>query len=179
MGRKWYEDGKLLKKKNTFTDFIACAEHLLEKNYGSPDKLCIGGSSAGGLLMGAVMNMRPDLFKVVIARVPFVDVLTSMLDDSIPLTTVEFEVCKHQWASVLQDQDIAPCIMLHEQHGKSHIKFVLCGLFACLCRNGVIHIKKSITITSNLILQWIMYVPCASTALFLIQGHFNWRQTLM
>ncbi|KAH7293575.1 hypothetical protein KP509_28G031500 [Ceratopteris richardii] len=91
MGRKWYEDGKLKKKKNTFTDFIACAEHLLDKRYGSQDKLCINGRSAGGLLMGAVLNMRPDLFKVVVAGVPFVDVLTTMLDSSIPLTTAEWE----------------------------------------------------------------------------------------
>jgi oligopeptidase B len=92
MGRKWYEDGKFLKKKNTFTDFIACAEHLLANKYGSPDKLCINGRSAGGLLMGAALNMRPDLFKVVVAGVPFVDVLTTMLDPSIPLTTAEWEV---------------------------------------------------------------------------------------
>jgi oligopeptidase B len=92
MGRKWYEDGKFLKKKNTFTDFIACAEHLLAHKYGSTDKLCINGRSAGGLLMGAALNMRPDLFKVVVAGVPFVDVLTTMLDPSIPLTTAEWEV---------------------------------------------------------------------------------------
>lgn len=92
MGRKWYEDGKLLKKKNTFTDFVACAEHLLEHNFGARDKLCINGRSAGGLLMGATLNMRPDLFKVVVAGVPFVDVVTTMLDASIPLTTAEWEV---------------------------------------------------------------------------------------
>eukprot|EP00250_Pteridium_aquilinum_P010436 c19386_g1_i1 orf=41-2374(+) len=91
MGRKWYEHGKLLEKKNTFTDFIACAEHLLKHNFGARDKLCINGRSAGGLLMGAVLNMRPDLFKVVVAGVPFVDVLTTMLDASIPLTTAEWE----------------------------------------------------------------------------------------
>ncbi|MCO5556010.1 hypothetical protein L7F22_009554 [Adiantum nelumboides] len=91
MGRKWYEEGKLLKKKNTFTDFIACAEHLLDHKFGARDKLCINGRSAGGLLMGAVLNMRPDLFKVVVAGVPFVDVLTTMLDASIPLTTAEWE----------------------------------------------------------------------------------------
>ncbi|KAI5075235.1 hypothetical protein GOP47_0009311, partial [Adiantum capillus-veneris] len=91
MGRKWYEDGKLLKKKNTFTDFIACAEHLLDQKFGARGKLCINGRSAGGLLMGAVLNMRPDLFKVVVAGVPFVDVVTTMLDASIPLTTAEWE----------------------------------------------------------------------------------------
>jgi oligopeptidase B len=91
LGRAWYEDGKLLKKKNSFTDFIACAEHLVEQNYTSPAHLFVMGGSAGGLLMGAVINMRPDLFKGVIANVPFVDVVTTMLDESIPLTTGEFQ----------------------------------------------------------------------------------------
>ncbi len=79
MGRYWYDDGKLFHKKNTFTDFIACAEHLIAEKYTSSDKLVISGASAGGLLIGAVTNMRPDLFKVVIAQVPFVDVLNTML----------------------------------------------------------------------------------------------------
>lgn len=92
MGRKWYEDGKLLKKKNTFTDFIDCAEHLIKNKYCSKEKLCINGRSAGGLLMGAVLNMRPDLFKAAVAGVPFVDVVTTMLDPTIPLTTAEWEV---------------------------------------------------------------------------------------
>ena len=92
MGRQWYEDGKLLKKKNTFTDFIACAESLIDLKYCSKEKLCVEGRSAGGLLMGAVLNMRPDLFKVVVAGVPFVDALTTMLDPTIPLTTSEWEV---------------------------------------------------------------------------------------
>lgn len=91
MGRHWYENGKFLKKKNTFTDFIACAEYLLDNKYGSKEKLCIEGRSAGGLLMGAVLNMRPDLFKIAVAGVPFVDVLTTMLDPTIPLTTAEWE----------------------------------------------------------------------------------------
>ncbi|KAI4980558.1 hypothetical protein ZWY2020_021043 [Hordeum vulgare] len=91
MGRKWYEDGKLLKKKNTFTDFIACAEHLMKSKYCSKEKLCINGKSAGGLLMGAVLNMRPDLFKAATVEVPFVDALTTMLDTTIPLTTAEWE----------------------------------------------------------------------------------------
>jgi len=91
MGRYWYEQGKLLNKKNTFTDFIACAEHLIAEKYTSSDKLAIYGGSAGGLLMGAVTNMRPDLFKVVIAKVPFVDVINTMLDSSIPLTAIEHE----------------------------------------------------------------------------------------
>jgi oligopeptidase B len=91
LGRWWYEDGKLLKKKNTFTDFIACAEHLVANQYTSPDKLFALGGSAGGLLMGAVLNMRPDLFKGVVASVPFVDVVTTMLDESVPLTTSEYD----------------------------------------------------------------------------------------
>ncbi len=91
MGRQWYEDGKLLKKKNTFTDFIACAEYLIAQKYTSPEHLYCMGGSAGGLLIGAVVNMRPDLFKGAIAQVPFVDVVTTMLDESIPLTTGEFD----------------------------------------------------------------------------------------
>ncbi|KAJ4778388.1 Prolyl oligopeptidase family protein [Rhynchospora pubera] len=91
MGRKWYENGKLTSKKNTFTDFITCAEYLLEKKYGSPQKLCIDGRSAGGLLISSVVNMRPDLFKAAILGVPFVDVVTTMLDPTIPLTTSEWE----------------------------------------------------------------------------------------
>jgi len=91
MGRAWYEDGKLLKKKNTFTDFIACAEHLAAAGYTNPAKLFAEGGSAGGLLMGAVVNLRPDLFKGVIAAVPFVDVMTTMLDPTIPLTTSEYD----------------------------------------------------------------------------------------
>lgn len=95
MGRKWYESGKLLCKKNTFTDFISCAEFLIEKKYGCKDKICINGRSAGGLLVGAVMTMRPELFTVAVAEVPFVDVVTTMLDESIPLTTSEWEVRLH------------------------------------------------------------------------------------
>ena len=91
MGRHWYENGKLLKKKNTFTDFISCAEHLINEKFTNPGKLFAEGGSAGGLLMGAVINMQPDLFKGVIANVPFVDVMTTMLDESIPLTTGEFD----------------------------------------------------------------------------------------
>ncbi len=91
MGRQWYEDGKLLKKKNTFTDFIDCSEFLIQEKYVSPDKLFAMGGSAGGLLMGAVVNMRPDLYKGVVAAVPFVDVITTMLDSSLPLTTMEYD----------------------------------------------------------------------------------------
>jgi len=91
MGRSWYEQGKLLNKKNTFTDFIACAEHLILERYTSPDRFVITGGSAGGMLIGAVMNMRPDLFKAVVADVPFVDVLNSMLDSSFTRNVLEFE----------------------------------------------------------------------------------------
>lgn len=90
-GRQWYEDGKLFKKKNTFTDFIDASEFLIKSKYVSKDKLFARGGSAGGLLMGAIINMRPDLYRAVIAQVPFVDVITTMLDDSIPLTTREYD----------------------------------------------------------------------------------------
>lgn len=91
LGRNWYDSGKLMQKKNTFTDFIACAEHLIATGHTTNNQLFAMGGSAGGLLMGAVMNMRPDLFKGIIAAVPFVDVMTTMLDDSIPLTTGEYD----------------------------------------------------------------------------------------
>lgn len=91
MGREWYEQGKFLNKKNTFTDFISCAEYLISEGYTSPDNLAITGGSAGGLLIGAVTNMRPDLFKVVIADFPFVDALNTMLDPTIPLTILEYD----------------------------------------------------------------------------------------
>lgn len=90
MGRHWYEDGKMQHKMNTFTDFIACTEKMIADGYAAKDRIYMMGGSAGGLLMGAVMNLRPDLYKGVIAAVPFVDVLTTMLDDSIPLTTGEY-----------------------------------------------------------------------------------------
>ena len=91
MGRSWYEDGKLLNKKNTFTDFIAAAEHLAAEGYADPDRIYAMGGSAGGLLMGAVFTMRPDLWDGIVAQVPFVDVVTTMLDASIPLTTFEWD----------------------------------------------------------------------------------------
>jgi oligopeptidase B len=91
LGKKWHDEGRMLKKKNTFSDFIAAAEHLVAQKYTSRDRLSIMGGSAGGLLMGAVANMRPDLFKVVVSHVPFVDVINSMLDETLPLTVGEFE----------------------------------------------------------------------------------------
>jgi oligopeptidase B len=95
MGRQWYDDGKMLKKKNTFNDFIDVADELVRLRYTSPDRLVANGGSAGGLLMGAVVNMRPDLFRAVAADVPFVDVINTMLDASLPLTAQEWE----QWGN--------------------------------------------------------------------------------
>jgi oligopeptidase B len=89
-GRTWYDDGKLLKKKHTFEDFVAVAESMVRRRYTAPDRLVIQGGSAGGLLMGAVTNMRPDLFKAVVTQVPFVDVINTMLDSSLPLTVQEY-----------------------------------------------------------------------------------------
>ncbi len=100
MSRYWYDDGKLLKKKNTFRDFIASAEELIAQKYTSSDRLVISGASAGGLLMGAVTNMRPTLFRAVIAKVPFVDVINTMLDASIPLTVTEYE----EWGNPQEQQ---------------------------------------------------------------------------
>jgi oligopeptidase B len=91
MGRPWYDDGKLLKKKNTFTDFIACGEHLVEQGWADSERLYAMGGSAGGLLVGAVLNMAPNLWDGAVAQVPFVDVVTTMLDDTIPLTTSEYD----------------------------------------------------------------------------------------
>ncbi|MGQ4647980.1 prolyl oligopeptidase family serine peptidase [Lyngbya aestuarii] len=91
MGYKWYKQGKFLQKKNTFTDFIACAEHLIARKWTASDRLAISGGSAGGLLMGAVINLRPELFEVVVAHVPFVDVVTTILDTSLPLSAMEWE----------------------------------------------------------------------------------------
>jgi oligopeptidase B len=91
MGRRWYEDGKLARKSNTFTDFVACADHLVAAGWTSHDRLAIRGGSAGGLLMGAVLNLRPDVAAVAVAQVPFVDLLTTMFDDTLPLTVIEYE----------------------------------------------------------------------------------------
>ncbi|MEY2567034.1 MAG: oligopeptidase [Actinomycetota bacterium] len=91
MGRRWYENGKFLHKRNTFTDFIAAAETLVEREYTTPERLVARGGSAGGLLMGAVANLRPDLFRAMVAEVPFVDVLTTILDESLPLTVIEWD----------------------------------------------------------------------------------------
>ena len=90
LGRTWYDDGKMLKKKNTFTDFVACADHLVKQGYCSRDRLAIQGGSAGGLLVGATLNLRPDLCKAAVLQVPFVDVVNTMLDETLPLTAQEF-----------------------------------------------------------------------------------------
>ena len=100
MGRHWYDQGKWLHKKNTFTDFIACARHLISEKYTSSEKLAVNGRSAGGLLMGAVTVRAPELFKVVVAGVPFVDVVSTMLDESIPLTVAEFE----EWGNPKEEE---------------------------------------------------------------------------
>jgi oligopeptidase B len=91
LGKAWHDDGRLKKKPNTFTDFIASAEHLLREGYGDPERVVIQGGSAGGLLMGAVTNLRPELWRAVLAKVPFLDVINSMLDETLPLTVGEFE----------------------------------------------------------------------------------------
>ena len=99
LGKTWHDDGKLTKKKNTFTDFIACAEHLIAEGFTAKDRLAIIGGSAGGLLMGAVVNMRPDLFQLVVAKVPFVDNLNTGLDPTLPLTIAEYE----EWGNPVED----------------------------------------------------------------------------
>ncbi|KJL46697.1 Protease 2 [Microbacterium hydrocarbonoxydans] len=102
MGRQWYEDGKLLSKRNTFTDFVACAEHLVASGVTSPDRLVAEGGSAGGLLMGAVANLAPSSFAGILAVVPFVDALTTILDPSLPLTVIEWD----EWGDPLHDADV-------------------------------------------------------------------------
>ncbi|MFT4280667.1 S9 family peptidase [Microbacterium sp.] len=102
LGRQWYEDGKLLHKRNTFTDFVACARHLVDGGWTTPDRLVAEGGSAGGLLMGAVANLAPELFAGVLADVPFVDVLTTILDPSLPLTVIEWD----EWGDPLHDAEV-------------------------------------------------------------------------
>lgn len=102
LGRSWYEDGKLLRKPNTFTDFIAAARHLIERGYTSPPRLAARGASAGGLLMGAVVNLAPELFRAVVAEVPFVDALNTILDPTLPLTVLEWE----EWGNPLGSAEV-------------------------------------------------------------------------
>ncbi|EYT59527.1 S9 family peptidase [Microbacterium sp. UCD-TDU] len=102
MGRQWYEDGKLLNKRNTFTDFVSCGEHLAESGVTTPSRMVAEGGSAGGLLMGAVTNFAPQLFAGILAGVPFVDALTTILDPSLPLTVIEWD----EWGDPLHDPDV-------------------------------------------------------------------------
>jgi oligopeptidase B len=102
MGRHWYDQGKVLQKKNTFSDFVACARHLVDREWTRPERMVAHGGSAGGLLMGAVANMAPDMFAGIVAEVPFVDPLTSILDPSLPLTVIEWE----EWGNPLDDADV-------------------------------------------------------------------------
>ena len=102
MGRRWYEEGKTLAKKNTFTDFVACAEHLVKTGWTSPERLVAEGGSAGGLLMGAVANLAPEAFAGIVADVAFVDALTTILDPSLPLTVIEWE----EWGDPLHDPEV-------------------------------------------------------------------------
>jgi oligopeptidase B len=129
MGRAWYEQGRLQNKRNTFSDFIACGEQLIADGWTSPDRLVIRGGSAGGLLMGAVANMRPDLWRAVVAEVPFVDVVTTMSDDTLPLTVTEWE----EWGNPRDDpaayaymKSYSPYDNVHETHYPS--VYVTAGL---------------------------------------------------
>ncbi len=101
-GRSWYEDGKLLHKRNTFTDFIACARHLCDEQYTSAERLSARGGSAGGLLMGAIANMAPEQFAAVLAEVPFVDALNTILDPTLPLTVMEWE----EWGNPIESAEV-------------------------------------------------------------------------
>ena len=102
MGRRWYEDGKLLAKKNTFTDFVASARHLVKSGWTASERLVARGGSAGGLLMGAVANLAPEAFAGIVAEVPFVDALNSILDPSLPLTVTEWE----EWGNPIEDAEV-------------------------------------------------------------------------
>jgi oligopeptidase B len=102
MGRRWYDDGKMLRKANTFTDFVACAEHLVSSGWTSPRRLIARGGSAGGLLVGAAANLAPQAFGGIVAHVPFVDSLTTILDPSLPLTVTEWE----EWGNPVDDAQV-------------------------------------------------------------------------
>ncbi|MEJ7584094.1 MAG: S9 family peptidase [Acidimicrobiales bacterium] len=106
LGRGWYEDGKLLAKPNTFSDFVACARHLVDDGWSAPDRLVARGGSAGGLLMGAVANIAPDLFRAIVAEVPFVDALNTILDPTLPLTVVEWE----EWGNPIESEAVFRCM---------------------------------------------------------------------
>ncbi len=102
LGRHWYEDGKLLHKRNTFTDFVACARHLCEQRYTNPHRLAARGGSAGGLLVGAVANLAPEQFAAILAEVPFVDALNTILDPALPLTVIEWE----EWGNPIESAEV-------------------------------------------------------------------------
>ncbi|MEJ7765792.1 MAG: prolyl oligopeptidase family serine peptidase, partial [Acidimicrobiales bacterium] len=116
MGRPWYEKGKLLRKVNTFTDFIACAEHLFAAGYTRPERLAIRGGSAGGLLIGAVLNLRPDLCAAAVAEVPFVDCLSTMLDPTLPLTITEWE----EWGNPLANPEAYAYMRAYSPYDNVH-----------------------------------------------------------
>jgi oligopeptidase B len=139
MGRWWYEDGKLLEKKNTFTDFVDCGRYLVDQGYTSPDRLFARGGSAGGLLMGAVSNMAPELFAGIIAHVPFVDVVTTMLDHDIPLTTAEFD----EWGNP-ENRDYYDYMLSYSPYDNVEVKdypamLVTTALEACEVGRQVAH----------------------------------------
>jgi oligopeptidase B len=118
LGRTWYDDGKLLQKTNTFTDFVACAEHLVHERWTGPARLAARGGSAGGLLMGAVTNLRPDLFRAVVAEVPFVDCLTTILDESLPLTITEWE----EWGDPVHDPAVYALMKSYSPYDNVEVK---------------------------------------------------------
>ena len=116
LGRPWYDDGKLLRKANTFTDFLACADHLFTAGYTSPERLAIRGASAGGLLIGAVLNLRPELCRAAVAEVPFVDCLSTILDPSLPLTITEWE----EWGNPLEDPEVYAYMRSYSPYDNVH-----------------------------------------------------------
>jgi oligopeptidase B len=116
MGRQWYDDGKMLRKPNTFSDFVACARHLADSGWTSPGRLVAEGGSAGGLLMGAVANLAPESFAGILASVPFVDPLTSILDPSLPLTVIEWE----EWGNPLEDPEVYACMKSYSPYENVH-----------------------------------------------------------
>jgi len=116
LGRPWYDDGKLLHKTNTFTDFVACAEHLFASGYTTPDRLAIRGASAGGLLIGAVLNLRPDLCRAAVAEVPFVDCLSTICDPTLPLTITEWE----EWGNPLDDASVYAYMRSYSPYDNVH-----------------------------------------------------------
>ena len=117
MGRLWYEHGKKLEKRNTFTDFVAVARHLIDEDITAPDRLVAQGGSAGGLLMGAVANMAPRFFSGILAEVPFVDPLTSILDPSLPLTVIEWD----EWGNPLDDAEVYAYMKSYSPYENVHV----------------------------------------------------------